>query len=728
MDADTYKMIIENKFVAMIGIMLITWLFFKISKMLLNFSKNGKRIIKENYIHENKNLTIKSSLKFAYNIYKLVKDYENLQTLFSKILGDNISFGLDTEYYRGITYKGEICLFQISIPGYNNQHQLDIYIVDIILIKQELLQKYNNIDKLKETLKFVFENPKIEKIIHCTTNDSEWIYQDFDIILHNVFDTQYVYQVLNGGKIKIGLDELINKYFDVKVIKLEKKQFQKSNWKERPLTNDQLNYASQDAFYLLELRKFLSNELSKKQIDYNTLKTQEENYIKRLTVDKSQKIKESAERFLLSHCMQLGNVDFEEKKKLFIQLYEFNDNLACKNDFNPERFLSIKLIYKLILNLPHHKFEFESLIKSFEPDNLHKYENELKEVYNLILKTKEIIDKNKTLNLSPSNSKDIDILNSNTNNQKNPKLDRELRKEKVKQKFVCKGPIYENCCMLAPNDEILCYCDKKKMNWYISRGLGVQIKEEPVVFKLLFDPEGRGYSDIKGLPTESYVKNRENCCVICGAKDNFLRFHVVPIIYRQHFPTELKSHKSHDVVAACLSCHQEGNKIYEEKKTYFSKLYNVPFNIKSENEISNHELSVIIKTAKSLVRNYNSIPKQNLKELCKSVISFLNDDQNRKLFAEFFNDIFGNNDGNNKYDLVNEEIIPLELLEKIKDYKIEKSNEKNLHGKLVVEKIKDYQEFIREWRNFFIERLDPQFLPDAWEKDLLFYKTKQNYK
>ena len=192
MDADTYKMIIENKFIAMIGIMLITWLFFKISKMLLNFSKNGKRIIKENYIHENKNLTIKSSLKFAYNIYKLVKDYENLQTLFSKILGDNISFGLDTEYYRGITYKGEICLFQISIPGYNNQHQLDIYIVDIILIKQELLQKYNNIDKLKETLKFVFENPKIEKIIHCTTNDSEWIYQDFDIILHNAADVNFV--------------------------------------------------------------------------------------------------------------------------------------------------------------------------------------------------------------------------------------------------------------------------------------------------------------------------------------------------------------------------------------------------------------------------------------------------------------------------------------------------------------------------------------------------------
>ncbi len=37
---------------------------------------------------------------------------------------------------------------------------------------------------------------------------------------------------------------------------------------------------------------------------------------------------------------------------------------------------------------------------------------------------------------------------------------------------------------------------------------------------------------------------------------------------------------------------------------------------------------------------------------------------------------------------------------------------KNMHGYLVLEKVKDLKAFIMEWRKFFVDSFNPQFLPD----------------
>lgn len=59
------------------------------------------------------------------------------------------------------------------------------------------------------------------------------------------------------------------------------------------------------------------------------------------------------------------------------------------------------------------------------------------------------------------------------------------------------------------------------------------------------------------------------------------------------------------------------------------------------------------------------------------------------------------------------------LLNKSKNNVKDCSNKefKNQHGRLVVEKLKDNQEikdFILKWRRHFIAKLNPQFLPQAW--------------
>lgn len=34
------------------------------------------------------------------------------------------------------------------------------------------------------------------------------------------------------------------------------------------------------------------------------------------------------------------------------------------------------------------------------------------------------------------------------------------------------APVYENCRMLSREGELLCFCDRAKVNWYLERGLG----------------------------------------------------------------------------------------------------------------------------------------------------------------------------------------------------------------------------------------------------------------
>ena len=41
---------------------------------------------------------------------------------------------------------------------------------------------------------------------------------------------------------------------------------------------------------------------------------------------------------------------------------------------------------------------------------------------------------------------------------------------------------------------------------------------------------------------------------MCGRHGDYLRHNVVPHCYRSHFPLEMKTHLSHDVVLLCQAC------------------------------------------------------------------------------------------------------------------------------------------------------------------------------
>ena len=205
--------------------------------------------------------------------YILIKDYQTF-TKFSKDLNNSKQIGIDTEHFHDDTYKGILCLIQLHIAKYPFA-----IIVDLIELKKEA--KKDDKIKIYSELKNIFENKKIEKIFHSCYNDLRWISETINTNINNIFDTQYMdnyIQTKNRNKNKErlisqnkNLNNLLKKYLDMKVSEEDKKKLQKSDWLSRPLSENQLSYAANDALYLIELRKKMYQVLNSDK-EFNRVK------------------------------------------------------------------------------------------------------------------------------------------------------------------------------------------------------------------------------------------------------------------------------------------------------------------------------------------------------------------------------------------------------------------------------------------------------------------------
>ncbi|OLP78477.1 Exonuclease 3'-5' domain-containing protein 2 [Symbiodinium microadriaticum] len=138
------------------------------------------------------------------------------------------------------------------------------------------------------------------------------------------------------------------------------------------------------------------------------------------------------------------------------------------------------------------------------------------------------------------------------------------------QRVAAKGPVYENCRILAPDGQILCTVDKKKLNWYVRRGLARFEDGLTDCIRLLFEPRGRfgirkELGSSANVPDEHmqqrerfYTSAKENRCVVCGSDVHLARYNLVPSCFRSFLPT---SHQpgSHDVLLLCVPCHHKAS-------------------------------------------------------------------------------------------------------------------------------------------------------------------------
>jgi ribonuclease D len=178
--------------------------------------------------------------------FKFVDTPEGLDRLVSAIKDLDL-IAVDLEADSMYHFQDKVCLIQLAVG-----HQ--IFIVDPIKLESI------------ELLKSIFIDNRIRKIFHGADYDIRSLFRDFDIVIHNLFDTELACRFL--GIQQSGLNAVIQSFFRVK---LEKK-YQKKDWSQRPLPHDMINYAAKDVQYLLQL----SDILKKKLIQKNRLSWVEE--------------------------------------------------------------------------------------------------------------------------------------------------------------------------------------------------------------------------------------------------------------------------------------------------------------------------------------------------------------------------------------------------------------------------------------------------------------------
>ena len=159
----------------------------------------------------------------------LVADEDSLGRLVGA-LAEHPVVAVDTESNSLHAYRERVCLLQFSTPAAD-------YIVDPI--------KLQNLDALAP----FFANPDQQKVFHAAEYDLICLGRDYRFAFTNIFDTMSAARTL--GWPQVGLAAILDTQFGVTM----SKKHQRADWKRRPLTAEQLDYARLDTHYLTALRE-----------------------------------------------------------------------------------------------------------------------------------------------------------------------------------------------------------------------------------------------------------------------------------------------------------------------------------------------------------------------------------------------------------------------------------------------------------------------------------------
>ena len=150
---------------------------------------------------------------------------------------------VDTEFYWMRTYYPQLCLIQIATCD-------KVFLIDTLAELDFSI------------LKNIFESKQILKIMHSGSNDIPIIKQFLNSEINNIFDTQVVAGFL-GYQLQLSLKNLLLEILGIEL----KKDLQFSDWRKRPLSNSQQQYAIEDVKYLSKLKKNLNSDIKNNNLE-----------------------------------------------------------------------------------------------------------------------------------------------------------------------------------------------------------------------------------------------------------------------------------------------------------------------------------------------------------------------------------------------------------------------------------------------------------------------------
>lgn len=225
-----------------------------------------------------------------------------------------------------------------------------------------------------------------------------------------------------------------------------------------------------------------------------------------------------------------------------------------------------------------------------------------------------------------------------------------------------------NILFLNKNGEAIFKGNHRKASFYVKKGLGEWVTQNPPVVQLNFETKGDGN---KG--SEYYLSEKYPRCIVSGESRNLHKVSIVPAFIRKHFN---KTHSSFDVQLMC-----------EKEMVLFNKSQQNLIKYKGlirDEGLSKSDLSKITAAKKlhALEKYSDKIPKFKRKNYEKYLSTF---------FKKDYSDL---------------------TIKDIRDFKEEVSEIKpkvtyRLEGL-------SYQKLAQDFRQLLLSTRQPKFLPEGW--------------
>ncbi|PWK67457.1 ribonuclease D [Aminobacter sp. AP02] len=169
----------------------------------------------------------------------VITTQDELETVIAALEKSNF-VTVDTEFIRETTFWPELCLIQMAAPGVSA-------LIDPLAPGLDLKPFFS-----------LMANEAVTKVFHAARQDIEIVFHLGGLIPHPVFDTQVAAMVCGFGD-SVSYEQIVQKITGGRIDKSSRF----TDWRHRPLSEKQLDYALADVTHLVEVYQHLVAELER---------------------------------------------------------------------------------------------------------------------------------------------------------------------------------------------------------------------------------------------------------------------------------------------------------------------------------------------------------------------------------------------------------------------------------------------------------------------------------
>ncbi|GKV48109.1 hypothetical protein SLEP1_g54944 [Rubroshorea leprosula] len=291
------------------------------------------------------NVVAVKPLSIESTSFKLVEEVKDLKELAAKLRNVN-EFAVDLENNQYRSFQGLTCLMQIST-------RTEDFIVDTLKLRIHV----------GPYLREVFKDPTKKKVMHGADQDIVWLQRDFGIYICNLFDTGQASRVLKLER--NSLEHLLHHYCGVTA----NKEYQKADWRLRPLPDEMLRYAREDTHYLLYIYDLMRINLSSmpkesEHVDAPLVEVYKQSYNVCMQLYEKEILMENS--YLHIYGLQGAGLNAEQLA-IVAALYEWRDIMARGEDESTGYILPNKSLLEIAKQMPVSPSKLRCLLKSKHP-------------------------------------------------------------------------------------------------------------------------------------------------------------------------------------------------------------------------------------------------------------------------------------------------------------------------------------------------------------------------